>query len=216
MYAVDGSSYFDRDHVWSVGYDLAGILHPTECADAARGAVVQVRAGHGAGGWLTWDTGTDMVRAGRRRPGHTAPRPGERPALHGGHRQRHALASDKSGQRAADLLIEAGHVVHSREIVVDDRAAIAELVRAAVANPAIDAVVLTGGTGIAPRDVTYEAIEGLLDKPLHGFGELFSNLSYGEIGARRCCRAHRRCGRAHGGVRAAGLDQGRSSSASAN
>lgn len=92
-------------------------------------------------------------------------------------------ASDKSGQRAADLLTETGHVVLSREIVIDDRAAIAELVRAAVANPAIDAVVLTGGTGIAPRDVTYEAIEGLVDKPLHGFGELFRNLSYAEIGS---------------------------------
>lgn len=93
------------------------------------------------------------------------------------------LASDKSGQHAADLLTEAGHVVRAREIVIDDRAAIAELVRAAALNPEIDAVVLTGGTGIAPRDVTYEAIEGILDKPLHGFGELFRNLSYAEIGS---------------------------------
>jgi len=93
------------------------------------------------------------------------------------------LASDKSGQRASELLIEAGHTVQAREIVVDDRAAIAELVRAAVSNPAIDAVVLTGGTGIAPRDVTYEAVEGILDKTLHGFGELFRSLSYAEIGS---------------------------------
>lgn len=93
------------------------------------------------------------------------------------------LASDKSGQRAADLLTEAGHVVRSREIVTDDRAAIAALVRAAAADPEIDAVVLTGGTGIAPRDVTYEAIDELLEKRLHGFGELFRNLSYVEIGS---------------------------------
>ncbi len=93
------------------------------------------------------------------------------------------LASDKSGQRAADLLAEAGHVVRSREIVTDDRAAIAALVRVAVADPEVDAVILTGGTGIAPRDVTYEAIDGLLDKPLHGFGELFRSLSYAEIGS---------------------------------
>jgi molybdenum cofactor biosynthesis protein B len=93
------------------------------------------------------------------------------------------LASDRSGQRACDLLAGAGHEVRARELVVDDRGAIAELVRAAVANPEIDAVVLTGGTGIAPRDVTCEAVEGLLDKPLHGFGELFRSLSYAEIGS---------------------------------
>lgn len=93
------------------------------------------------------------------------------------------LASDRSGQRATDLLIEAGHVVRKREIVADDLPAIVALVRAAVADDDIDAVVLTGGTGIAPRDVTHEAIDGLLDKPLHGFGELFRSLSYAEIGS---------------------------------
>lgn len=93
------------------------------------------------------------------------------------------LATDKSGQRATDLLTAAGHLVHGREIVADDRGAIASLVLAAVANPEIDAVVLTGGTGIAPRDVTYEAVDQLLEKPLHGFGELFRNLSYAEIGS---------------------------------
>lgn len=92
------------------------------------------------------------------------------------------LASDSSGQRACDLLAAAGHEVRARELVADDRGAIAELVRAAVANPEIDAVVLTGGTGVAPRDVTCEAVAPLLDKPLHGFGELFRSLSYAEIG----------------------------------
>lgn len=93
------------------------------------------------------------------------------------------LASDKSGQRAVDLLAEAGHVVREREIVADDRNAIEAIVRAGIANPDIDAVILTGGTGIAPRDVTYEAVEALLDKTLHGFGELFRSLSYAEIGS---------------------------------
>ena len=93
------------------------------------------------------------------------------------------LASDRSGQRATDLLTEGGHVVRRREIVADDRDAIAALVRAGIADPGIDAVVLTGGTGIAPRDVTYEAVDGLLEKPLHGFGELFRSLSYAEIGS---------------------------------
>lgn len=92
-------------------------------------------------------------------------------------------ATDKSGQRATDILTAAGHRVRDREIVADDRDAIAALVRAAVANPEIDAVVLTGGTGIAPRDVTHEAIDALLEKPLHGFGELFRSLSYAEIGS---------------------------------
>jgi molybdenum cofactor biosynthesis protein B len=93
------------------------------------------------------------------------------------------LASDRSGQRALDLLTEAGHAVRQREIVSDDRGAITALVQAGIANPEIDAVILTGGTGIAPRDVTCEAVEALLDKPLHGFGELFRSLSYAEIGS---------------------------------
>jgi molybdenum cofactor biosynthesis protein B len=67
--------------------------------------------------------------------------------------------------------------------VIDDRATIGAVVRAAVANPEIDAVILTGGTGIAPRDVTYEAVDEILEKPLHGFGELFRILSYAEIGS---------------------------------
>jgi len=93
------------------------------------------------------------------------------------------LGSDKSGQRVADLLVEGGHTVCAREIVLDDRAAIADLVRAGIANPEVDAVVLTGGTGIAPRDVTYEAVRDVLEKPLDGFGELFRSLSYAEIGS---------------------------------
>lgn len=93
------------------------------------------------------------------------------------------IASDRSGQRATDLLAEAGHVVRRREIVTDDRAAIEALVRGAVADPEVDVVILTGGTGVAPRDVTYEAVDGILEKPLHGFGELFRSLSYAEIGS---------------------------------
>lgn len=93
------------------------------------------------------------------------------------------LVSDRSGQRAVDLLVEAGHAVHAREIVADERAAIAALVRTGIADPEVDAIVLTGGTGIAPRDVTYEAVEEILEKPLAGFGELFRSLSYAEIGS---------------------------------
>jgi molybdopterin adenylyltransferase len=93
------------------------------------------------------------------------------------------IENDGSGQRAADLLTAAGHEVREREIVHDDRGVIAALVRAGVANREIDAVILTGGTGIAPRDVTHEAVEELLEKRLDGFGELFRMLSFQEIGA---------------------------------
>ncbi len=91
--------------------------------------------------------------------------------------------SDTSGQRAAELLAAAGHVVREREIVHDDRAAITALVRAGIANPEIDAVILTGGTGIAPRDVTYEAVGALLEKTIDGFGELFRSLSFERVGS---------------------------------
>ncbi len=93
------------------------------------------------------------------------------------------LATDRSGQRVVELLTEAGHTVCAREIVSDDRGAICALLRAGIANPEIDAIVLTGGTGIAPRDVTYEAVCDVLEKPLDGFGELFRHLSYAEIGS---------------------------------
>lgn len=90
---------------------------------------------------------------------------------------------DRSGDRAAELLTAAGHEVREREIVHDDRGVIAALIRAGVANRDIDAVILTGGTGIAPRDVTHEAVEEILERRLDGFGELFRMLSFQEIGA---------------------------------
>ena len=93
------------------------------------------------------------------------------------------LASDRSGQRATDLLTEGGHEVRRREIVADDRDAIAALVRAGIADPEIDAVVLTGGTGIAPRDTTFDVLNRKYAKVMPGFGELFRMLSYQEVGA---------------------------------
>jgi molybdenum cofactor biosynthesis protein B len=92
-------------------------------------------------------------------------------------------ADDVSGQRAEELLRAAGHEVREREIVHDERKVIAAVVRAGVANRDIDAIILTGGTGIAPRDVTHEAVEEILEKRLDGFGELFRMLSFQEIGA---------------------------------
>ncbi|MBI3494043.1 MAG: MogA/MoaB family molybdenum cofactor biosynthesis protein [Acidobacteria bacterium] len=91
--------------------------------------------------------------------------------------------TDRSGDAIADLLISAGHVVSGRVIVKDEP----ELVRGAVerqlANPDVQAIVTTGGTGITSRDTTYEAITGLLQKRLDGFGELFRMLSYQQIGS---------------------------------
>jgi molybdenum cofactor biosynthesis protein B len=77
----------------------------------------------------------------------------------------------------------AGHEVVRRVIVKDDVEAIRAAVRAAC-DEGHDLVITTGGTGIAPRDVTYEAIEALLDKRLDGFGEAFRAKSWGQVGAR--------------------------------
>jgi len=93
------------------------------------------------------------------------------------------LETDTGGARVAELLSEAGHAVVAREIVRDDAAAIAGALRAALGRDGVDAVILTGGTGIAPRDVTPEAVEPLLERVVPGFGELFRMLSYQEIGS---------------------------------
>jgi molybdenum cofactor biosynthesis protein B len=91
-------------------------------------------------------------------------------------------ATDGSGRRIAELVTRGGHVVGSHAVVDDDVQAIRKEVEARVAADA-EVVVLTGGTGVAPRDVTPEAVEPLFTRRLEGFGELFRSLSYGEIGA---------------------------------
>ena len=93
------------------------------------------------------------------------------------------LETDSSGRVIADLLGGAGHVVHGRTVLKDEPADVAARVIALVADPAVDAIVTTGGTGITSRDSTFEAVDGLLEKRLVGFGELFRMLSYQEIGA---------------------------------
>jgi molybdenum cofactor biosynthesis protein B len=92
------------------------------------------------------------------------------------------LDTDRGGQLVAELLTMAGHQATAREIVPDDPARIGPLVRR-LADPAtVDAVLITGGTGIAQRDQTFETISGLLSKTMPGYGELFRMLSYAEIG----------------------------------
>ena len=93
------------------------------------------------------------------------------------------LETDTGGARVAELLSAAGHPVVSREIVVDEPAEIAAALRALLDRDDVAAVIFTGGTGVAPRDVTPDAIEPLLDRVVPGFGELFRSLSYQEIGS---------------------------------
>jgi molybdenum cofactor biosynthesis protein B len=91
--------------------------------------------------------------------------------------------TDTSGQRVADLLAAAGHPVRGRSVVKDEAAAIAAELRAALEREDVNAVILTGGTGVAPRDVTPDSVEPLLARVLPGFGELLRVLSYEEIGS---------------------------------
>lgn len=93
------------------------------------------------------------------------------------------LETDKGGALVAELLTREGHPIVSREITPDDPGAIAEALEKALAREDTRAVILTGGTGIAPRDVTPDAVEPLLDRVIPGFGELFRRLSFDEIGS---------------------------------
>jgi molybdenum cofactor biosynthesis protein B len=92
-----------------------------------------------------------------------------------------ALDTDASGRAIVELLEGAGHVVAKRQILRDDPTEVHDAVVSQLGG--VDAIVTTGGTGITARDSTYEAIAGILDKRLDGFGELFRALSYQEIGS---------------------------------
>ena len=90
---------------------------------------------------------------------------------------------DASGRALADLARAAGHRVESARIVPDDVAAIRQAARDALRSDAVDVVVLTGGTGFSPRDVTLDAVEPLLEARIDGFGELFRMLSWQQVGS---------------------------------
>ncbi|MEL7034278.1 MAG: MogA/MoaB family molybdenum cofactor biosynthesis protein [Cyanobacteria bacterium J06592_8] len=92
--------------------------------------------------------------------------------------------TDKSGQLIQTLLKQAGHQIREYLILPDEPGEIQTEVRGVCQYPEVDALILNGGTGIAPRDTTYDAIEGILEKTLPGFGEIFRSLSYAEIGSR--------------------------------
>jgi molybdenum cofactor biosynthesis protein B len=91
-------------------------------------------------------------------------------------------ADDRSGNTLEELATKAGHKVVLRRIVRDDMNAITEQLRAWVADPAIDVVISTGGTGVTGRDVTPEAFQSVYEKEISGFGELFRWLSFAKIG----------------------------------
>jgi len=92
------------------------------------------------------------------------------------------LAEDKSGQTLVDRLTAAGHVLAARAIVTDDIPAIQAQLTQWIDDAAVDVVISTGGTGVTGRDVTPEAFEGIYEKPIPGFGELFRMLSFQKIG----------------------------------
>jgi molybdenum cofactor biosynthesis protein B len=92
-------------------------------------------------------------------------------------------ATDTSGRAIADLLTAAGHRVMGRSIVKDNPALVRATVERQLASVDTQVVITTGGTGISSRDSTFEAIDALLEKRLHGFGELFRMLSFQEIGS---------------------------------
>ena len=90
-------------------------------------------------------------------------------------------ATDKSGQLLVERLTGAGHRLAEKLIVPDDVYQIRAAVSKWIADPAVNAVLTTGGTGVTGRDGTPEAVEPLLDKVLDGFGEMFRSISYGQI-----------------------------------
>jgi molybdopterin adenylyltransferase len=92
-------------------------------------------------------------------------------------------ANDTGGQAIRELLERAGHSVSGHAIVKDEPSQVTAIVRRQLADPATQVIVTTGGTGISARDTTYEAVTGLLEKQLDGFGELFRMISFHQIGS---------------------------------
>jgi molybdenum cofactor biosynthesis protein B len=93
-----------------------------------------------------------------------------------------ARDTDTSGAAIAELAAAAGHTVHERLLLADEPEAVHRQVESWIAFPGVDVVITTGGTGLSCRDSTYEALAGLIEKRIDGFGELFRMLSYHEIG----------------------------------
>jgi molybdenum cofactor biosynthesis protein B len=92
------------------------------------------------------------------------------------------MAEDKSGDLLVERLTTAGHILAARHILRDDRADIAAQLRAWVADPGIDVILTTGGTGLTGRDVTVEAHRDVYEKEIEAFGTVFTMISMQKIG----------------------------------
>jgi molybdenum cofactor biosynthesis protein B len=92
------------------------------------------------------------------------------------------IETDSSGALIVALAEEAGHRIVERAILPDEPARLSHLLQTLQARGDLHAVLVTGGTGISPRDQTYETVSALLTKPMPGYGELFRMLSFAEIG----------------------------------
>ena len=91
--------------------------------------------------------------------------------------------TDRSGATIRQMLEDAGHEVFGYRILPDEPEQVRKALETWVANDSCDAVIVNGGTGVSSRDRTYEAVAGMLDKRLDGFGELFRVLSYEDVGS---------------------------------
>jgi molybdenum cofactor biosynthesis protein B len=92
-------------------------------------------------------------------------------------------ADDRSGDTLVERLTKAGHKLAARAIVKDEKDEIVAQLRRWIADPGVDAVIATGGTGVTGRDVTPEAFQSVFEKEIAGFGELFRMLSFQKIGS---------------------------------
>jgi molybdenum cofactor biosynthesis protein B len=107
-------------------------------------------------------------------------------------------AEDRSGDTLVDRLTAAGHVLAARDIVTDDRARIANRLRDWIADPGVDVILTTGGTGLTGRDVTVEAHRDVYEKEIEAFGTVFTLVSMGKIGTSAV--QSRACGGVAGGT----------------
>jgi molybdenum cofactor biosynthesis protein B len=92
------------------------------------------------------------------------------------------VETDTGGKTVIDHFTAAGHTLVSRDIIPDEPSRMRPLLISLADRDDVDAILLTGGTGITSRDQTYEIVSSLLDKPLPGYGEVFRMLSYQDIG----------------------------------
>lgn len=93
-----------------------------------------------------------------------------------------SLADDRSGQTLVDRIAAAGHILADRRILPDERSEIADQLRAWCADPGVDVVISTGGTGLTGRDVTVEAHRDVYEKEIEAFATVFTIVSMGKIG----------------------------------